>query len=75
MAFAGAQQTNATNTFPDGAVRCVPLSGMILWMPFGTSTCPTPTHCYAGTVCEPCGSTAAEERDRLGICGAPSRRS
>jgi cysteine-rich repeat protein len=29
--FAGAQQTNATNTFPDGAYRCVPLQGMIMW--------------------------------------------
>ena len=29
--FGGAQQTNATNTFPDGSYRCVPLKGMILW--------------------------------------------
>ena len=29
--FAGAQQTNATNSFPDGAYRCVPLKGMIMW--------------------------------------------
>lgn len=31
VAFAGAQQTNATNQFPDGAYRCVPLKGMIMW--------------------------------------------
>jgi cysteine-rich repeat protein len=29
--FAGAQQTNARNTFPDGSYRCVPLTGTILW--------------------------------------------
>jgi len=31
LPFAGAQQTNATNEFPDGAYRCVPLKGMIMW--------------------------------------------
>jgi cysteine-rich repeat protein len=31
LPFAGAQQTNATNNFPDGAYRCVPLQGMIMW--------------------------------------------
>jgi cysteine-rich repeat protein len=29
--FAGAQETNATSEFPDGAVRCVPLKGMVMW--------------------------------------------
>ena len=31
LPFAGAQETNATATFPDGAYRCVPLKGMIWW--------------------------------------------
>ena len=31
LPFAGAQQTNTTNQFPDGSYRCVPLSGVILW--------------------------------------------
>lgn len=31
VAFAGAQQANATNRFPDGAYRCVPLRGTVLW--------------------------------------------
>ncbi|MGH7787203.1 MAG: DUF4215 domain-containing protein, partial [Candidatus Binatia bacterium] len=29
--FAGAQQTNASKVFPDGAYRCVPLKGMVYW--------------------------------------------
>jgi cysteine-rich repeat protein len=29
--FSGAQQTNASSAFPDGAYRCVPLKGMIWW--------------------------------------------
>jgi hypothetical protein len=32
--------------------------------PWGTSTCPAPTTCYAGKVCEPCTGTTAEERHR-----------
>jgi hypothetical protein len=31
LPFAGAQQTNATNNFPDGSFRCVPVTGTILW--------------------------------------------
>ena len=29
--FSGAQKTNASSAFPDGAYRCVPLKGMIWW--------------------------------------------
>ncbi|MEO8603261.1 MAG: DUF4215 domain-containing protein [bacterium] len=29
--FTGAQQPNASNPFPDGAYRCIPLKGMLMW--------------------------------------------
>ncbi|MDX2170663.1 MAG: hypothetical protein SF182_26560 [Deltaproteobacteria bacterium] len=32
--------------------------------PFGTSTCPKPTHCTAGKPKEPCSGNSAEERNR-----------